>query len=219
MLKKKELELLSMELETESLSPEVYRYRTEWGVSVVYYLFDPDLIEKYIFEPVYLSPADVECEGMSEEEIFKAILDSTVKIMRTKIIPFSEYFREFEEFCEDKTKIPIIKGIAKAMEGAEEENKVWCVTGSLRERCASGALYQPLLRQFCVSQNCSGVLIGFSDNDFAYLGKDNSQMASLMPSLVHGLSHIVEGAEELVAMKILRYNYETDTLKVFTEKV
>ena len=62
-------------------------------------------------------------------------------------------------------------------------------------------------------------MIGFSDNDFAYLGKDNSQMASLMPSLVHGLSHIVEGAEELVAMKILRYNYETDTLKVFTEKV
>ncbi len=215
MLKKKELELLTMELETESLSPEVYRYRTDWGISVVYYLFDPDLLEQFIFEPVYLSPADVECEGMSEEEIFKAILDSTVKIMHTEIIPFPEYFREFEDICEDKTKIPVIKGIAKAMEGAEEENRVWCVTGSLRERCASGALYQPLLRNFCEEHKCSGVLIGFSDNDFAYLGKDNPQMASLMPPLVYGLSHIVEDAKEIVDRKILRYDYETDTFQVF----
>ena len=33
-------------------------------------MFDPELLSKYIFEPVYLSPEDVECEGMSEEDIF-----------------------------------------------------------------------------------------------------------------------------------------------------
>ena len=109
MLKKNELALLTMELETEDLSPEVYRYRTQYGVSVVYFMFDPELLRKYIFEPVYLSPEDVECEGMSEDDIFHAILESTVTIMHTEIIPFSEYFREFEEFCEDKDKLPIIR--------------------------------------------------------------------------------------------------------------
>lgn len=215
MLKKNELALLTMELETEDLSPEVYRYRTEYGVSVVYFIFDPELISQYIFEPVYLSPADVECEGMSEEDIFHAILESTVTIMHTEIIPFSEYFRGFEEFCEDKNKLSLIRGIAKAMEEADEEGRVWCVTGALRERCASGALYRPLLREFCEIHQYSGVLIGLSDNDFAYLGKENPQMASLMPSLVHGLSHIVEGAKELSEVKILKYDYDADTLSIF----
>jgi hypothetical protein len=217
MLKKNELALLTMELETADLSPEVYRYRTKYGVSVVYFMFDPELLSKYIFEPVYLSPEDVECEGMSEEDIFHAILESTVTIMHTEIIPFSEYFREFEEGCEDKNKLPIIRGIAKAMEEAKEESRVWCVTGALRERCASGALYRPLLREFCEAQKCSSVLIGLCDNDFAYLGKEHPQMASMMPSLVHGLSHIVDGAKELLEVKILRYNYEADTLSIFTE--
>ena len=217
MLKKNELALLTMELETADLSPEVYRYRTKYGVSVVYFMFDPELLSKYIFEPVYLSPEDVECEGMSEEDIFHAILESTVTIMHTEIIPFSEYIREFEEFCEDKDKLPIIRGIAKAMEDAEEESRIWCVTGSLRERCASGVLYRPLLRQFCEAHKCAGLLMGLCDNDFAYLGKDNPQMASMMPSLVQGLRHIVEGAKELLEVKILRYNYEADTLSIFTE--
>lgn len=217
MLKRNELELLTMELETESLSPEIYRYRTKWGVSVVYFMFDPDLIRKFIFEPVYLSPKDVECDGMSEEEIFQAILQSTVTIMHTKIVPFSEYFRELELFCDDEDKIPIIRGIAKAMEAAEEDRRMWCVTGSLRERCASGALYRPLLREFCENHHCSGVLIGFCDNDFAYLGKDNPKIASMMPSLVQELSHVVEDAEELSEKKILKYEYETDMLSDFTE--
>lgn len=216
MLKRSELGLLTMELETEPLEPDVYRYETQWGLSVVYYIFDPELMEKLIFEPVYMSPADVECEGMSEEEIFQAVLESTVAIMKTEIIPFSEYFREFEEFCNDKSKLPVIRGIVKAMEGASEEKRVWCVTGSLRERCASGALYQPLLRAFCETHECPGVLIGFSDNDFAYLGKDNPQMLSMMPSLVYELSHVTEEAEELSEKKILRYDYETDTLSDIT---
>ena len=42
-------------------------------------------------------------------------------------------------------------------------------------------------------------------------------MASMMPSLVQGLRHIVEGAKELLEVKILRYNYEADTLSIFTE--
>lgn len=218
MLKKKELGLLAMELETESLSPDIYRYRTKCGISVVYYMFDPDLIRDFIFEPVYLCPADVECEGMSEEEMFQAILESTVTIMHTEIIPFSEYFREFEKFCEDEKKIPVIRGIVKAMEAAEDKKRVWCVTGALRERCASGALYRPLLREFCEIQNFPGALIGFSDNDFAYLGEDNPQIASIMPSLVYEISHVIEDAEELFEAKILKYDYETDTLSVFGEE-
>lgn len=217
MLKKRELGLLTMELETESLDPEIYRYQTKYGISVVYFMFDPELIRKFIFEPVYLSPEDVKCEGMSEEEIFQAILESTVTIMHTEIIPFSEYFREFEQFCEDKKKIPIIREIARAMESVEDEKKVWCVTGAPRERCASGALYHPLLRAFCETHGCAGLLIGFSDNDFAYLGEDNPQIASIMPSLVHELSHVVEGAKELLDLKILKYDYKTDTMSEFKD--
>lgn len=217
MLKRNELELLTMELETESLSPDIYRYRTKWGVSVVYFIFDPELIRKSVFQPVYLTPADVECEGMSEEEIFQAILESTVTIMHTKIVPFSEYFRELAIFCDDEDKITIIRGIANAMEAADEDSRMWCVTGSLRERCASGGLYLPLLREFCETQKCNGVLIGFSDNDFAYLGKDNPQIASMMPPLVNELSHVVEDAEEIMEKKILRYSYEADALSLFCD--
>lgn len=217
MLRRSELKLLMMELETESLGAEVYRYRTKWGVSVVYYIFDPDLMEKFIFEPVYMSPEDVECEGMSEEEIFRAVLESTVTIMNTEIIPFSQYFREFEMICDDERKIPVIRRIADAMDGADEESRVWCVTGSLRERCASGALYQPLLREFCEKNGCSGVLIGLSDNDFAYLCRYNPEIALMMPSLVHELSHVVEGARELSEKKILKFDYETDTLSDITD--
>ena len=60
MLNDKELKLVIMELETESISPEVYRYRTEYGLSVVYYMFDIQKLEGFIFEPIYLYTDDVE---------------------------------------------------------------------------------------------------------------------------------------------------------------
>ncbi len=41
-------------------------------------------------------------------------------------------------------------------------------------------------------------------------------MLSMMPSLVYELSHVTEEAEELSEKKILRYDYETDTLSDIT---
>ena len=67
----KELEVVLMELETENLNPDIYRYRTEWGINVVYYIFDFQLMDELIFQPIYLNNSDIFYFGMTENELSK----------------------------------------------------------------------------------------------------------------------------------------------------
>lgn len=67
----KELEIVLMELETENLNPDVYRYRTEWGINVAYYIFDFQLMDELIFQSIYLNNSDIFYFGMTENELSK----------------------------------------------------------------------------------------------------------------------------------------------------
>lgn len=215
MLTDKELELIIMEFETEFLSPEVYRYHSKYGLSVVYYIFDTEKLEKLIFEPIYLHTEDVAGLNKSEEELFKIILDNTIAIMQTKIIPYSTYLAEFESRCYDPARLELIRKIVYAIEQTEEENRLWCITSTIRERGASGSLYTPLLRRFCEEHYFKQLLIGVNNNDFAFLSHVNEELISNMQVLVSKVSHVIDDEDRIMQKKILLYDYSTDTLKEF----
>ena len=215
MLTDKELELVMMELETESISPETYRYHTKYGFSVVYYMFNIQKLEKLVFEPVYFYTDDVECLGKSEEELFQIILRNTVVIMQTKIIPYSSYLAELGAKCHDVVRREFIARIVEAMERSKEEDRLWCLTSIIRERGASGVFCTEILKQFCKEHHFKQLFIGVSNNDFAFLYRASEEMLYNMQTLVKQVSHVVNGEDKILQRKILLYDYETDTLEEY----
>lgn len=215
MLTDKELEIVIMELETKGLSPEVYRYRTKYGLSVVYYMFDIQKLEKLVFEPIYFHTDDVECLGKSEEELFQIVLKNTVAIMQTKIIPYSSYLAEFGARCHDAVRREFIARIVETMEESEEEDRLWCLTSTIRERGASGVFCTEIWKQFCEEHHFKRLLIGVSNNDFAFLYRAGEEMLYNMQILVTQVSHVVDGEAEISQRKILLYDYEMNALKEY----
>lgn len=215
MLTDKELELVMMELETESISPEAYRYRTEYGLSVVYYMFNIQKLEKLVFEPVYFYTDDVECLGKTEEELFQIILRNTMAIMQTKIIPYSSYLAELGAKCHDAVRREFITRIVETMERSKEEDRLWCLTSIIRERGASGVFCTEILKQFCKEHHFKQLFIGVSNNDFAFLYRASEETLYNMQILVKQVSHVVDGEDEILQRKILLYDCETDTLKEY----
>lgn len=213
MLTDKELEIVIMELETEGLSPEVYRYRTKYGLSVVYYMFDIQKLEKLVFEPIYFYTDDVECLGKSEEELFQIVLKNTVAIMQTNIISYAMYLEGFEGKCGDLVRLELIKRIIDAMGKVEEKNMLWCITSTIRERGATGCFHTPLLRRFCEEHHFKQALLGVSNNDFAFLSGVNEETFRSMQVLVSEVSHVIDEEDKIVQKVILIYDYDTDTLK------
>ena len=220
MLNDKELQLVIMELETESISPEVYRYRTEYGLTVVCYMFDIQKLESFIFEPIYLYTDDVECllecTGKTEKELFQIILGNTVAVMQTKIIPYSVYLKGFEGRCSDRVRLELIKRIIDVMEETEEESRLWCVTNTIEERGATGCFHIPLLRSFCEEHSFQRLLIGVSNNDFAFLcsaGKE--EMVHNMQVLVYEISHVIQNEDKTVQRAVLEYDYEENELRTW----
>lgn len=218
MLTDKELEVVMMELETADKGPEIYRFHTKYGLPVVYYMFDLQKLENLVFEPIYFYTEDVERLGKSEEELFQIVLQNTVTIMQTKIIPYSRYLAEFENKCHDIVRLELIKKIIEAMEQTEEKNRLWCLTG-IRERGASGIFCTEILKQFCEEHHFKQLLVGISNNDFAFLYRASSEeLLYNMKILVSQVSHVIDEEDFIVQRKILIYDYETDTLEEFDEK-
>lgn len=215
MLTDKELKLVMMELETESISPEVYRYRTQYGLSVVYYMFNVQKLEKLVFEPIHFYTDDVECLGKSEEELFQIILRNTVAIMQTKIIPYSSYLAELGAECHDAVRREFIAKIVETMEREKEEDRLWCLTSTIRERGASGVFCTEILKQFCKEHHFKQLFIGVSNNDFAFLYRASEEMLYNMQILVKRVGHVVNGEDKIRQRKILLYDYETDTLEEY----
>lgn len=213
-----ELELIMMELETECLSPEVYRYSTEWGINVVYYIFDYELMENYIFEPIYLNTLDIHFLGLTEKELFQKVSNNTFMMSHPRIMPFSEYLRNLEKISEN-TLIPIIKKVINIMEEIKDENKqLWCVTNILGERGAAGGFYKRLLKKFCMMYDCRYLLLGFSNNDFAFLSIMNENTISAMKQLTYGTGSIKSNTGRIMQKKLLMYDFWKDTLGEFGEK-
>lgn len=212
-----ELELVIMELETERLSPEVYRYRTEWGINVVYYIFDFEFMENYIFEPIYLNESDILFLGMAENELFQKVLKNTFTMTQPRIMIFPEYLKDLERVSENAL-IPIIRKVANIMGSIQDKNKqLWCVTNLLGERGAVGGFYKRLLRKFCMVHDCRYLLLGFSNNDYAFLSMMNESTILAMKRLNEGMGSIRSDIGRIKQKKILIYDFRKDSLEEFEE--
>lgn len=212
-----ELELVMMELETECLSPEVYRYSTEWGINVVYYIFDYEFMENLIFRPIYLNKTDICYFGLTEKELFQKILKNTFIMSQPRIIPFPEYLRDLERVSENAL-IPIIRETIKMMEGIQDKNKqLWCITNTIGERGAVGGFYKRLLRKFCMIHDCRYLLLGFNNNDYAFLSIKNESTVLAMKqlTLTNGIGSIRSDTEKIMQRRILIYDFGKDTLEEF----
>lgn len=212
-----ELDLVIMELETERLSPEIYRYRTVWGINVVYYVFDFELMENYIFEPIYLNESDILFLGMAENELFQKVLKNTFTMTQPRIMIFPEYLKDLERVSENAL-IPIIRKVANIMGSIQDKNKqLWCVTNLLGERGAVGGFYKRLLRKFCMVHDCRYLLLGFSNNDYAFLSMMNGSTILAMKRLNEGMGSIRSDIGRIKQKKILIYDFRKDSLEEFEE--
>mgnify|MGYP007075846034 FL=1 len=185
-----EPEIVLMELETENLNPDVYRYRTEWGINVVYYIFNFQLMEELIFQPIYLNNSDIFYFGMTENELFKKVLKNTIIMTQPRIMLFPEYLKDLERVCE-RSLIPVIRELISVMVKIENKSKqLWCVSNILGERGAVGGFYKRLLRKFCMAHNCNRLLVGFSNNDYALLTMVNENTVMAIRQLIDGVGSV-----------------------------
>lgn len=212
-----EPEIVLMELETENLNPDVYRYRTEWGINVVYYIFNFQLMEELIFQPIYLNNSDIFYFGMTENELFQKVLKNTIIMTQPRIILFPEYLKDLERVCE-RSLIPVIRELISVMGKIENKSKqLWCVSNILGERGAVGGFYKRLLRKFCMAHDCNRLLVGFSNNDYALLTMVNENTVMAIRQLIDGVGSVRSDTGKITQRKLLIYDYGKDSLEEFEE--
>lgn len=88
-MKEKEIDNAMIELATEGVSFDVYQYRTEWGIPVVYSVFDREKLDEDICNPMYLTTEDVHRLNQTEDILFQKALENTAFFMRCQIIDYS----------------------------------------------------------------------------------------------------------------------------------
>lgn len=209
----KELDYVFVELETQSISADVYRYYVE-GLIVVYYTFDIQLLRKDIFEPVYLSKKDIYFLGESEDKLYQRILENTVGIFRTKLMPFHIYLNGLKTEEEEIFR-PIISRLVEVMEKIKYEKMLWCVTNDFGERGASSGLYKPLLQLFCSTNRCRQLLLGFSNNEYALLSMVNKSTILTMRELTYETCGIKTDSGKLTQKRLLLYDADTNGFKIY----
>lgn len=213
-----EPEIVLMELETEKLNPDVYRYRTKWGINVVYYIFDFQLMDELIFQPIYLNYTDIFYFGMTENELFQKVLKNTVIMTQPRIMLFPEYLKDLERVC-DRSMIPVIRELIRVMGKIENKNRqLWCIANILGERGAVGGFYKRLLRKFCMAHGCMHLLVGFSNNDYALLSMVNENTIMAIRQLIDGVGSVRSDTGKIMQRKLLIYDYGKDSLEDFEEK-
>jgi len=212
-----ELDFILLELETEGLSAEVYRYHMKWDISLVYYMFDFQRLDEGMIIPVYLFNEDVYMLEMSEDALFVKALENTVNILQTTFIPLHMYLQEMETECEE-IFIPIIQGLVKVMSKIRYDNWLWCVTNSIRGRGTSGVFYKPLLRTFCKRNNCERILIGVGNNDYALAAKVNSNTIPAIKELTYYSNNVKMDSNRILHRAIILYDYRTNSFEEFDEK-
>jgi hypothetical protein len=116
---RKGLDYVFMELETEFLSTDVYRYYVD-GLIIVYYTFDIQLLSNDIFDHVHLSNEDIKLLGEPEDMLYQRILKNTVSVFRTNLMPFHIYLNNIEVEEEELFR-PIICRLIEVMEKIKYE--------------------------------------------------------------------------------------------------
>lgn len=213
-----EPEIVLMELETEKLNPDVYRYRTKWGINVVYYIFDFQLMDELIFQPIYLNYTDIFYFGMTENELFQKVLKNTVIMTQPRIMLFPEYLKDLERVC-DRSMIPVIRELIRVMGKIENNNRqLWCIANILGECGAVGGFYKRLLRKFSMAHDCRHILVGFSNNDYDLLSMVNENTIMAIRQLIDGVGSVRSDTGKIMQRKLLIYDYGNDSLEDFEEK-
>lgn len=209
----KELDYVFMELETVNLSAEVYRYHVE-GLIVVYYIFEAQLLKNEILELVYLSEEDIYFLGEPEDKLYQRILENTVGVLQTKLVPLHVYLNEIKTEDEEIFR-PIICRLVEVMENIKYEKMLWCITNSFDERGASGGLYKPLLNMFCSANGCRQLLVGFSNNEYALLSMVNKSTIPAMMELTYETCSIKTDSGKLIQKRLLLYDADTNRFKIY----
>ena len=73
-MNQRETSLIVMEIETVDLESEAYRYRTQWGISVVYYMIDMKALENNEYKSIYLYNDDVRRLKDKEFTLIESVL-------------------------------------------------------------------------------------------------------------------------------------------------
>ena len=90
------------------------------------------------------------------------------------------------------------------------------MTNTIEERGATGCFHIPLLRSFCEKQSFQRLLIGVSNNDFAFLcSAEKEEMLRNMQVLVYEISHVIQNEDKTVQRAVLEYDYEENELRTW----
>lgn len=217
-MKEKEIDNAMIELATEGVSFNVYQYRTEWGIPVVYSVFDREKLDEDIRNPIYLTTEDVHRLNQTEDILFQKALENTAFFMRCQIISFSSYLEEFIPNETDCTRLMLMDRIVNRIEGLEHRKKLWCMTSAIRQRGACCCFYKPMLKVFCEVIECSRLLIGINNNDYAYLVEEKSCKPEAMQDFIYHTGHVIENQEKVLQKAVLVYDRESNSLKNYMEK-
>lgn len=208
MLTEKELDLVTMELETVNLDSDVYRQNTKWGIAVVYYMLDLMLIEWGIIEPLHFPDDDFDSYlgKWSREELFEKVLDNTVNIFKIRGMPLAEYFTQMEHDPINADRCRVIRALIDRMESLDKEHQPFCITGTLGIRAAVGAFSTKVLKQTCRQFGMDRLIIGVCNNDFALVYQDLPENLPTLKRLMNPYGKLLTGSKDISKKVILKYD-------------
>lgn len=219
MLTEKELDLVTIELETVNLDADAYRQETKWGVNIVYYMLDLMLIERGIVEPLHFHNDDFDSYlgKWSRKELFEKTLDNTVNIFGIRGKPLAEYFKEIERDPINADRYRGIRALADKMESLDKEHQPFCIIGTLGIRAAVGAFSTKVLEQTCRRFGMDGLIIGVCNNDFALAYQDLPENLTTLKRLMKPYEKLLTGSKGIRGKVILKYDACKGTLDSLKE--
>lgn len=206
------LDLIMVELELQGLNDEIYRYHLACGLTVVYYMPDYEKLKEGVFEPIYMKEEDLEEMNLTEKEMFERVYWNTVMISQPEILLFTDYMKELIPKCDDERMKKILYILSENLSAKCDDEKLWCITNSFREKGAFAGIFIPLLRKFCMVHGKKKVLLGFANNDFVFMYADSVENENVIFFLTYELHHILKEADEIAKCMILQYDYEMNIL-------
>lgn len=219
MLTEKELDLVTIELETVNLDLDVYRQETKWGVKIVYYMLDLMLIERGIIEPLHFYEDDFDSYfgKRNKEELFDRMLDNTVNIFQIRGMPFVEYLKIMEREPINADRRMVIRALIDKMESLDKEHQPLCITGTRGIRAAVGAFSTKVLEQTCRKFGMDRLIIGICNNDFAPAFQDLPENLTTLKRLMKPYEKFLTGLKAIRQKAILKYDVCKGTLDSLEE--
>lgn len=216
-MNQRETSLIVMEIETVDLESEAYRYRTQWGISVVYYMIDMKALENNEYKSIYLYNDDVRRLKDKEFTLFESVLQNTIALFSPEIILLSTYLEEFEKGCEDTVSLLLIRKLIATLSTLPNEEQTYCLTNNIRIKGTVCAFYKPLLSDFCADKKHDRILVGIGNNDIAFIMSCSKKNFSTLKYLTYQVGSVIQDSPSTTTNGILLYTYQTNTLEIFTE--